>query len=311
MDASYWATTGYTLGKGQFPSYSHTPRMDQEATQNKHGHGFLLMDDSCSAKSGHTTGKGQFPSYSHKPRMDQEATQNKHGHGSTRMDASHRAKSGYKAGKGQCPSSFHSPKIDQEATQNKHDHSMTMKPYMQTPFLHVPQANAVLQFHRSDHQRTITHDITVVESFLSGYERPVESKSYTMYHGTTYEAAVNIIKYGFKQSTQGMLGRGIYLSRDNQKAQKYPLHTPPDQIVLKVSVRVGKVKKISFKGHTLQYTWHDHGYDTAWVPRNCGMVASGMEEDCVWDPKRIKVLDVVYGTPLHQAKLDHLIRNCS
>ncbi len=33
-------------------------------------------------------------------------------------------------------------------------------------------------------------------------------------------------------------------------------------------------------------------YDTAYVPRNCGMVASGMEEDCVWDPARISVVGV-------------------
>ena len=31
-------------------------------------------------------------------------------------------------------------------------------------------------------------------------------------------------------------------------------------------------------------------YDTAWVPPHCGMVASGLEEDCVWNPQRIIVL---------------------
>ncbi|XP_068098290.1 uncharacterized protein [Hyperolius riggenbachi] len=156
------------------------------------------------------------------------------------------------------------------------------------------------------------HALPGTNSLCSGYKRPVQSQSYTMYHGTTYEAAVNIIKDGFKQSTTGMLGRGIYLSRDKEKAQKYPLHSPLDKVVLKVSVRVGKVKKIDFQGHALQYTWHDHGYDTAWVPPNCGMVDSGMEEDCVWDPKRIKVLEVVYGAPHHQANLNHWIRrNCT
>ncbi|KAK9979107.1 hypothetical protein ABG768_012552 [Culter alburnus] len=40
-------------------------------------------------------------------------------------------------------------------------------------------------------------------------------------------------------------------------------------------------------------TWPEHGYDTAWVPPNCGMVKSGLEENCVHDPSRITVLDVM------------------
>ncbi|KAF4117573.1 hypothetical protein G5714_002126 [Onychostoma macrolepis] len=40
-------------------------------------------------------------------------------------------------------------------------------------------------------------------------------------------------------------------------------------------------------------TWHQHGYDTAWVPPNCGMAPRGLEEDCVYDPNRIKVLEII------------------
>ncbi|KAL2095741.1 hypothetical protein ACEWY4_007889 [Coilia grayii] len=118
---------------------------------------------------------------------------------------------------------------------------------------------------------------------------------YIMYHGTSRQAAASIMQTGFRQSADGMLGRGVYVTRDLQKASRYPLNLPPYlRCVLVVRVKVGKVKKITYQGHPLQKTWHSHGYDTAWVPPNCGMVPSGMEENCVWDPKRIKIIQVIY-----------------
>ncbi|KAI4901123.1 hypothetical protein NFI96_023725 [Prochilodus magdalenae] len=96
-----------------------------------------------------------------------------------------------------------------------------------------------------------------------------------------------------------MLGPGIYLSRSFEKASRYPLNPAAGEqlAVLKLSVRVGKVKKIDYQGHPLQKTWHDHGYDTAWVPPNCGMVPSGLEEDCVYEPWRItECLDIDVAT---------------
>ena len=116
-----------------------------------------------------------------------------------------------------------------------------------------------------------------------------------MFHGTTMSAAIKIKRYGFRRSTGGMLGAGVYVSRSFHKASHYPLYKPPGQrlAVLKLSVRVGKVKKINRQGHPLQTSWHFNGYDTAWVPPNCGMVPSGLEEDCVWDPSRIRVLEII------------------
>uniref|UniRef100_A0A3B3R8H9 Uncharacterized protein n=1 Tax=Paramormyrops kingsleyae TaxID=1676925 RepID=A0A3B3R8H9_9TELE len=116
------------------------------------------------------------------------------------------------------------------------------------------------------------------------------SRMYIMYHGTTKTAALNIKKHGFQRSKDGMLGPGVYISRSFEKAQRYPINLPVNEqrAVLKLRVRVGKVKKIDRQGHPLQKTWHQHGYDTAWVPPNCGMVPSGLEEDCVWDPRRIE-----------------------
>ncbi|KAM9746498.1 uncharacterized protein ACNS7B_010470 [Menidia menidia] len=125
--------------------------------------------------------------------------------------------------------------------------------------------------------------------------QPEDGRTYVMYHGTTRAAAQGIKASGFRQSSDGMLGRGVYLSRDLEKASRYPIdHPEEDRVVIKVRVNVGKVKKIDRQHHPLQKTWHDQGYDTAWVPPNCGMVPSGLEENCIWDPKRITILKLIY-----------------
>uniref|UniRef100_A0A3B5KX54 PARP catalytic domain-containing protein n=1 Tax=Xiphophorus couchianus TaxID=32473 RepID=A0A3B5KX54_9TELE len=128
--------------------------------------------------------------------------------------------------------------------------------------------------------------------------QPTDDKTYVMYHGTTKASAQSILACGFRQSKDGMLGRGVYLSRDLQKASRYPIDDKLpewDKVVIKVKVNVGKVKRIDRQKHPMQKTWHDHGYDTAWVPAKCGMVPSGLEEDCVWDPRRITILSVING----------------
>uniref|UniRef100_A0A8C7W4L9 PARP catalytic domain-containing protein n=1 Tax=Oncorhynchus mykiss TaxID=8022 RepID=A0A8C7W4L9_ONCMY len=123
-----------------------------------------------------------------------------------------------------------------------------------------------------------------------GQSEPQDGKTYVMYHGTTKQAAGKIRASGFRPSAGGMLGHGVYLSRDMKKASRYPLDHPENQrVVIRVKVNVGKVKRIDSQDHPLRTTWHENGYDTAWVPPNCGMVKSGLEEDCVWDPNRITV----------------------
>jgi len=131
----------------------------------------------------------------------------------------------------------------------------------------------------------------------NGYENGMQKypgrRKYIMYHGTTMANARKIQSEGFRPSSDGMLGYGVYLSRSQEKASRYPMSAGGEELaILKLSVRVGKVKKIDRQGHPLQKTWHLHGYDTAWVPPNCGMVSCGLEEDCVYDPSRITVLEI-------------------
>jgi len=129
--------------------------------------------------------------------------------------------------------------------------------------------------------------------------QPDDNRTYVMYHGTTRACAQSIMTSGFRQSSDGMLGRGVYISRDLQKASRYPIdHPDEDRVVIQVKVNVGKVIVINHQHHQFQKTWHDHGYDTAWVPPNCGMVPSGLEENCVWDPNRITILQLIQPKPV-------------
>jgi len=126
---------------------------------------------------------------------------------------------------------------------------------------------------------------------IESYSEPVSGQIYQMYHGTSRDTAKQILSRGFQQSQDGMLGRGVYLSRDLNKASRYPLHLPEhERVVIRVKVDVGRVKKIDRQRHPMQKTWHENGYDTAWCPPECGMVPSGLEEYCVWDPQRIQVI---------------------
>uniref|UniRef100_A0A3Q2PPN5 PARP catalytic domain-containing protein n=1 Tax=Fundulus heteroclitus TaxID=8078 RepID=A0A3Q2PPN5_FUNHE len=121
-----------------------------------------------------------------------------------------------------------------------------------------------------------------------------DHQTYIMYHGTTRASAQQILRTGFHQSKDGMLGRGVYLSIDLQKASRYPINHPEeDKVVIKVMVNVGKVIAINYQNHPLQKTWHYYGFNTAWVPPNCGMVPSGLEEDCVWDPRQIWITELI------------------
>ncbi|KAM4745228.1 uncharacterized protein FYW61_011406 [Anableps anableps] len=158
----------------------------------------------------------------------------------------------------------------------------------------------------------VTYDDDSPRRELGASQEPRDRGIYTMYHGTTVASARLILANGFQQSTKGMLGKGVYVSRDRKKAERYPLHiNPSDRVVFKLQVRVGRVKRIDKDNHPMQYTWSTQGYDTAWVPPNCGMkaVPSGLEEDCVFDPTRIKVVDIAKAPNVELEQLKQLLAN--
>ena len=108
-----------------------------------------------------------------------------------------------------------------------------------------------------------------------------------MYHGTSAESAQSIRSNGFNPSSRGMLGEGVYVSSDIEKAKRY------GTTILIVEVKLGKTKKIDSQTHPMRTSWHTHGYDSAWVPPNCGMVSCGLTETCVFDRDRIRVISTM------------------
>ncbi|XP_076836274.1 uncharacterized protein LOC143481948 isoform X2 [Brachyhypopomus gauderio] len=137
-------------------------------------------------------------------------------------------------------------------------------------------------------------------------QSPKKSHGYTMYHGTHKSNASAIISSGFRPSAGGTLGAGVYCSRDINKAMGYPGGCGTnDRVVLKLRVRVGKVKKMDTQSLHLMTTWHQQGYDTAWLPASM----FGCEEDCVWDPKRLSVVGIAHCLdPGVKTSLESLIK---
>jgi hypothetical protein len=128
---------------------------------------------------------------------------------------------------------------------------------------------------------------------------PINDPPMVMYHGTSVQNAASIRnggEYGLRPSSSGMLGRGVYCSTQIEKAMQYA--TAPrvsgGGVIFKLQVRVGKVKKfVTTNGSDpLQYSWHLAGYDSAWVPK--GVNPSGLSENCVWDPQRVKIVGVAW-----------------
>ena len=116
-----------------------------------------------------------------------------------------------------------------------------------------------------------------------------------MYHGTDEASAIRIKQAGangLRPSSDGMLGAGVYCSRELQKAQAYAKGNGGG-VVFELRVRPGRVKAIRSIPHSLQKTWHQAGYDTAWVPP--GVNPSGLEEDCGWDPQRVRIVGVAWS----------------
>lgn len=120
----------------------------------------------------------------------------------------------------------------------------------------------------------------------------ISDRTYVMYHGTTSRNAESIQLWGFRPSSGGQLGPGIYLSRDQQKASRYPIgHPKGDKVIIQVLVDVGKVITIRYQNDPVRKTWYHSGYDSAWVPE--WPAVRTLEENCVRDPRRIKILQII------------------
>jgi len=102
------------------------------------------------------------------------------------------------------------------------------------------------------------------------------------FHGTSAEGANAILKEGFKQSPRGMFGPGVYVSADPAKAARFK--KGPNGVVLVCLVKPGWTKKITAGSKTLQTTWNNQGYNSAYAPK--GSLTS-LEETCIFNPARV------------------------
>ncbi|XP_042338457.1 uncharacterized protein LOC121939506, partial [Plectropomus leopardus] len=150
---------------------------------------------------------------------------------------------------------------------------------------------------------TETNDPRPVQPSDGYVARGYIDRKLDLYHITTREDAQSILANGFHKSADGMLGCGIYLSTELDKAKRYTTgHLASDKVIIQVKAKVGKVIAINYHGHPRQKNWHDPRYstvyDTAWVPPKCEMVKSGLEECCIWDLDRIQIIKIIDPYPV-------------
>ena len=125
------------------------------------------------------------------------------------------------------------------------------------------------------------------------------------YHGTSLEAALNIQKSGFNISLSGSnagaaLGSGVYITTTLAKALHYAgrdgVHgkqpNPAGGAVLKLKVDLGRCYIVRSDSHHQRIAWAANGYDSAWAAEG---VIGEREENCVRDPARLQIIDVILG----------------
>ena len=132
-------------------------------------------------------------------------------------------------------------------------------------------------------------------------KNPVYSaKVFVMYHATKASNVSSILSDGFKPSTGGMLGPGLYLSRDIDKTRAY------GDVCLKVLAYTGKTRKMDSADNS--GSWRDT-YDSAFLPPNNSVVKSRREETCVKSVDQVIVLGVAYGFKELDGKTRAKVRN--
>ena len=150
---------------------------------------------------------------------------------------------------------------------------------------------------RKKAQRTQDDPCYVGESRISGNSEPAfRVRPDTFYHATTEENALCIQEHGFviPDGPGGLLGRGIYCTSTLKKAMDY-LKGPYGGVILQLKIDLGNCKQL-VENDPMMKTWQNN-YDSAWAPFSAVNPGDkGKEENCVKDPKRIKVIAVIAGS---------------
>ena len=150
--------------------------------------------------------------------------------------------------------------------------------------LHFPNSLSTLRMEREFRKKPV---------FSKTDADGVEHNIYVMYHATPVRNVKNILDNGFKLSTGGIQGPGLYLSMDTDRSRGYGVKRPGDRgVCFKVLVYTGKTKKTSQVDTT--GSWRND-FDTAFLPSKNTVVKSGKEETCVKSTDQVRILGVAYG----------------
>ena len=137
-------------------------------------------------------------------------------------------------------------------------------------------------------------DPHVAESGSSGQSGPAfRVRPDSFYHATSEENALRIQEHGFviPDGPGGLLGRGVYCTSTPAKAMDY-LKGPHGGVVLELKIDLGNCKQL-VEDDPMMKTWQNH-YDSAWDPFSAVNPGDkGKEENCVKNPKRIKVVQAI------------------
>jgi hypothetical protein len=134
-----------------------------------------------------------------------------------------------------------------------------------------------------------------VEIEIGLHSRHGDMKPTTFYHATSEENALRIQQHGFiiPPGPGGLLGRGVYCTTTMSKAMDY-LKGPYGGVILQLSVDLGRCKQLK-PNDPMMKTWQKQ-YDSAWAPFSAANPNDfGKQENCVKDPKRIKVVQAIAG----------------
>ena len=111
-----------------------------------------------------------------------------------------------------------------------------------------------------------------------------------VYHGTSSVAAEAIMDSGFRPSSDGMLGPGLYVTTDRSKAVSFAKKHGDEGRVIVGRAQFGNVAVVDAtgarRGGYAETAWQ-RSNDTAFVPRGEGVARP---EHCVKDPARVKPL---------------------
>lgn len=125
---------------------------------------------------------------------------------------------------------------------------------------------------------------------------------FVMYHGTKLENVESILKNGLKASEKGMLGAGVYASREIDKTLAY------GPVTFTLIVLTGRVCRVEVDKGPETLAWQKT-HDTAWVPN--GVVPSGRQENCVKDANRVRILGIIRGFDLLEPEVQKMTRDYS